>query len=61
MADLDNRKIWLALDVDGKPLPDADGPMKLVVPDDAKPARWVHAVQSISVVKLEPPATQPAR
>jgi len=61
MNDLDNRKIWLALDTDGKPLPDADGPMKLIVPDDAKPARWVHGVQSVSVVKVEPAATQPAR
>ncbi len=61
MADLANRKIYLALDEDGKPLPDADGPMKLIVPDDGKPARWVHGVQSVSVVKVEPAATQPAR
>jgi DMSO/TMAO reductase YedYZ molybdopterin-dependent catalytic subunit len=59
MTDLDNRKIWLALDEDGKALPDADGPMKLIVPDDGKPARWVHGVQSVSVVKVEPPATRP--
>ncbi len=61
MTDLDNRKIYLALDEDGKPLPDADGPMKLIVPDDGKPARWVHGVQSVSVVRVEPAATQPAR
>jgi DMSO/TMAO reductase YedYZ molybdopterin-dependent catalytic subunit len=61
MAELGNKKIWLALDVDGKPWPEADAPMKLVIADDAKPARWVHSVQMISVVKVEPPATQPSK
>ncbi len=61
MAELGNKKVWLALDVDGKPWPEADQPMKLVIPDDAKPARWVHSVQSITVVKVEPPATQPSK
>lgn len=60
MTDLGNRHIWLALDVDGKPWPAAEAPMKLVVPDDEKPARWVHSVETISVVSVGAPATQPA-
>jgi hypothetical protein len=26
-----------------------------------KPARWVHSVQTITVVKIDPPATQPGK
>jgi hypothetical protein len=61
MPELGNKKVWLALDVDGKPWPDADVPMKLVVADDEKTARWVHSVQTISVTKVDPPSTQPAK
>lgn len=61
MSDLGNRHVYLALDADGKPFSDAEAPMKLVVPEDEKPARWVHSVQTISLVKVERPATQPAK
>jgi hypothetical protein len=61
MSELGDRKAYLALDVDGKPWPEKETPMKLIMPDDQKPARWVHSVQSISVIKVEPPATQPAK
>jgi hypothetical protein len=61
MPDLGNRKVWLALDVDGKSWPEKESPMKLIVPEDEKPARWVHSVRTISVVKVEAPATQPAK
>ncbi len=44
------RDVWLALDSDGKPLPDKIGPIELIVPDDQKPSRWVHRVSSITVV-----------
>jgi hypothetical protein len=44
------RAVWIALNQDGKPLPNADGPVRLVIPDDAKPARWVHAVSTITIV-----------
>ena len=39
--------VWLALDEDGKPLAEDDGPVQLLVPRDAKPARWVHGVAAI--------------
>jgi Oxidoreductase molybdopterin binding domain len=61
MADLANRPVLIALDVDGKSWPATEAPVKLIVPDDQKPARWVHSVQSISVIKVELPATQPAK
>jgi DMSO/TMAO reductase YedYZ molybdopterin-dependent catalytic subunit len=61
LAEVGNHKAWIAIDEDGKPLADKEGPMKLIVPDDQKPARWVHSIKTISVVKIEAPATQPAR
>lgn len=45
-----NRAVWIALDKDGQPLPDDMAPVQLLVPDDAKPARWVRAVSEITVV-----------
>jgi hypothetical protein len=60
MNDVGNAKVWVALDVDGKPLPTADGPVKLIAADDQKPARSVHAISKISLVKVEPPATEPS-
>ncbi|MGD0139842.1 MAG: molybdopterin-dependent oxidoreductase [Tepidisphaeraceae bacterium] len=60
LADIGNRHVWLALDMDGQPLTQRDGPMKLIVPEDAKPVRWVHAVQTISVVNGAAPTTRPA-
>ncbi len=35
----------------GKPLPLSDGPWRLVVPSDSRPARWVRQLQSIKVVQ----------
>jgi DMSO/TMAO reductase YedYZ molybdopterin-dependent catalytic subunit len=59
LAEVGDRKVWLAIDMDGKPLSDKDGPAKLIVPDDQKPARWVHSVKTVSVVKVAPPTTLP--
>jgi hypothetical protein len=56
-----NRTVWLALDEDGKPLADSDGPMRLIVPDDKMPARAVHEIASIEIVDLAGAATQPAQ
>ena len=47
--DLGQRTAWLALDEDGKPLAEDDGPAQLLVPGDAKPARWVHGVAALVV------------
>lgn len=60
LADVGNRQVWLALDMDGQPLSERDGPIRLIVPEDSKPARWVHSVQTISVVDGSRPTTRPA-
>jgi DMSO/TMAO reductase YedYZ molybdopterin-dependent catalytic subunit len=44
------RAVWLALDHDGKPLSDKEAPAELIVPEDEKPSRWVHAVTRITLV-----------
>ena len=54
-----NRAGWLALDADGKPLPDAEGPVKLVLPEDVKPGRWVHGVAEIIIEDHAPATTKP--
>jgi DMSO/TMAO reductase YedYZ molybdopterin-dependent catalytic subunit len=62
MSDVGNRPVWLALDLDGKPLPiPGEGPMKLIVPDDKKPARAVHSIQTITVVNPKAATTQPVQ
>ena len=41
-------RVLVADTLDGKPLDSKEGPFKLIVEEDQKPARWVH-----SLVKLE--------
>jgi hypothetical protein len=53
------REAWLVFDEDGKPLPDRDGAMKLIVPTDQKPARWVRNVATVTVIDPSP-TTRPA-
>jgi len=54
LAELDptlgNRRVFLTDRCEGKPLADDDGPLRLVVPDDARPARWARQVQAITVI-----------
>jgi DMSO/TMAO reductase YedYZ molybdopterin-dependent catalytic subunit len=47
--DFAERSILLATSRDGKPLDAKDGPLRLIVPQDARPARWVRQVRSIRV------------
>ena len=37
---------------EGKPLDTSDGPFRLVIPADKRPARWVRSVQSIELLAL---------
>jgi DMSO/TMAO reductase YedYZ molybdopterin-dependent catalytic subunit len=46
------RQIILADSADGKPLAENQGPLRIVVPQEKKGARWVRMVESIEVVKL---------
>ena len=54
LAELDptlgNRKIFLTDRCDGKPLPDDDGPLRLVAPEESRPARWLRQVEAITVI-----------
>jgi DMSO/TMAO reductase YedYZ molybdopterin-dependent catalytic subunit len=59
MPEVGNEAVWLAVEVDGKPLADADGPARLIVPGDDKPARNVHAVGTITIVDGAKATTQP--
>jgi hypothetical protein len=59
LPEIGSREVWLAIDEDGKPLPDRDGMAKLVVPADQKPGRWVRNVARISVVDPAAATTQP--
>lgn len=54
LAELDpgtgNRKVYLVDRCGGKPLDDEQGPLRLVAPEDVRPARWVRQVKAITVV-----------
>ena len=50
VAEIGNRPVWVALDEDGKPLTGEAAPAELIVPDDVKPARWVHSLARIVVI-----------
>lgn len=47
---LGNRTVVLADRCDGKPLDDDTGPLRMIVPGEARPARWVSQVEAITVI-----------
>jgi DMSO/TMAO reductase YedYZ molybdopterin-dependent catalytic subunit len=48
-----NGRTILLVDLeDGKPLPDAQGPLRLVVPGDKRVARWARMVTSLEVTAV---------
>jgi hypothetical protein len=53
MAELDptlgNARVFVVDACDGKPLDEHDGPLRLLVPGDARPARGIRQLQSIVV------------
>lgn len=51
--DLGNTQVIVAESVDGQPLGVKEGPLRLVVPGDKRPARWVRMVTSISVMRAQ--------
>lgn len=52
-------KVLLVDKHEGKPLDDKDGPLRLVVPGDQRPARWVRNVASIELVGASTRAPKP--
>lgn len=47
---LGNHKVVLVDRCDGQPLGAGDGPLRLIAPEESRPARWVRQVRSITVV-----------
>ncbi|GAA5004526.1 molybdopterin-binding protein [Pseudoluteimonas lycopersici] len=43
------RRVFVVDRCDGKPLGDDVGPLRLLVPDDGRPARWLRQLESITV------------
>ncbi len=48
----DSRVILVADSQDGHALPDALGPVRLVVPGDKRPARWARMLTSLEVISV---------
>lgn len=42
--------VLLAFSVDGQPLPNGEGPFRIVAPGDKRPARWIRELNSIKVL-----------
>jgi len=51
----DDSEVLIADTLDGAKLGEQEGPYKLVVPHDKRPARWIRILQSIQVVRLMAP------
>ena len=47
------RLFLLALERDGRPLGEDQGPFRLIVPQDPERVRWVRNVSSIALVRLK--------
>lgn len=49
--ELTDRVILLADTKDGQPLPPREGPFRIIVPGEKRPARWVRQVSAVTVHK----------
>jgi DMSO/TMAO reductase YedYZ molybdopterin-dependent catalytic subunit len=47
-----SQQIILSDTADGKPLAEKQGPVRIVVPQEKRPARWIRMVDTIEVVTL---------
>jgi DMSO/TMAO reductase YedYZ molybdopterin-dependent catalytic subunit len=52
-SDFTGTQVIVVNTADGKPLAEKEGPLRLVVPSDKRPARWVRMLKSIKVVSVE--------
>jgi DMSO/TMAO reductase YedYZ molybdopterin-dependent catalytic subunit len=51
-ASIGGETVLVADTVDGQPIPTGQGPLRLVVPSDKRPARWVRMLQSLTVISV---------
>jgi DMSO/TMAO reductase YedYZ molybdopterin-dependent catalytic subunit len=49
---IEDADVLVADTVDGGPIPDKLGPLRLVAPHEKRPARWVRMLRSITVVNV---------
>jgi hypothetical protein len=58
LAELDegigNKPAFACDKQDSQPLSQSDGPIRLVMPSDKRPARWVRMVTTLDVVQAQP-------
>ena len=47
-----DKVVLLADQKDGKPLEEKEGPLRLVIPDEKRPVRWIRMVKTIRVANL---------
>jgi hypothetical protein len=45
--------VMVADHMDGRPLPERDGPLKIIVPGDKRADRWVRGVERLRVTRIE--------
>src|SRR5579862_8762011 len=50
-SSIEDAGVVVADTLDGQPIPDKLGPLRLVVPHDKRPARWVRMLRTITVTK----------
>jgi hypothetical protein len=55
-----DRVVLLADSRDGKPLSDREGPFRIVVPDEKRPARWVRQVVSLTIRRSQQDPSPPS-
>jgi hypothetical protein len=48
-----DRLIVLADTKDGKPLPEKEGPFRIVAPSEKRPARWIRNVRTIAIKTVD--------
>lgn len=48
-----DRLIVLADRKDGKPLPEKEGPFRIVAPSEKRPARWIRNVRTIAIKNID--------
>jgi DMSO/TMAO reductase YedYZ molybdopterin-dependent catalytic subunit len=50
-----DRHILVAYRKDGKPLSPTEGPLRLIVPDDKRQARWLRSLTTLTIADSVPP------
>jgi hypothetical protein len=48
-----DKQIILAFLKDGKPLDEKEGPYRIVIPDEKRPARWIRQLTALKIVNVQ--------